>query len=91
VERIEYDAGPDQVIVLFVTEDYGEPLDPGEIFQAVADEARNRSTAGWRIVSVSTMPVRQMGTAGNIFFQSGGQFASKAAVAVVFGRTSGAG
>lgn len=87
MERIEYDAGPDQTIVLFVTEDYGGPLDPAAIFQAVADEARDRETSGWRIVSVSTMPVRQMGTAGNIFFQSGGQFASKAAVAVVFGRT----
>jgi hypothetical protein len=86
VQRIEYDAGPDQTIVLLVTEDYGGPLDPGEIFQAVADEARDRATSGWRIVSISTMPVRQMGTAGNIFFQSGGQFASKAAVAVVFGR-----
>ena len=28
--------------------------------------------------------MRQTGTAGNVFFQSGGQYATKAALAVVF-------
>jgi len=32
------------------------------------------------------MPMRQMGTAGNIFFQSGGQFATQLTVAVVYAK-----
>ncbi len=77
-------AGADQIVVLYVIADTATPVDPGVLYAAVADDAAARSTIGWRIVSTDSVPIRQMGTAGNIFFQSGGQFTSQAAVAVVY-------
>jgi hypothetical protein len=86
VEREEYPAGTNQKIVVFVSDDRGYALDPELLFRVVAEDAAAEEQHGWRIVSTTLMPMRQMGTAGNVFFQSGGQFATKAAVAVVYAR-----
>ncbi len=77
-------AGNDQIIVLYVITDTATPVDPGVLYAAVAVDAAARATIGWRIVSTDSVPIRQMGTVGNVFFQSGGQFTSQAAVAVVY-------
>jgi hypothetical protein len=53
----------------------------------VTQDARDRAANGWRIVSTVGLPLRQMGTAGNILFQSGGQFVTRASIAVVYGRS----
>jgi hypothetical protein len=84
----ERPAGADQVVVLYLADDTGSAIDPGVLYAAVADDAAARSSAGWRIVSTDSVPIRQMGTAGNILFQSGGQFTSQAAVAVVYRRAA---
>ncbi len=34
----------------------------------------------------STFPIRQLGTPGNVFFQSGGQFATQLAAIVVYAK-----
>jgi hypothetical protein len=86
VDRIEYPAGDGQKIVVYVTEDVGQPLDPLGIFATVASDSAEEALAGWRIVSTAVLPLRQMGTAGNIFFQSGGQFATRAGLAVFYGK-----
>lgn len=87
MERSEYPAGTNQKIAVYVTDDRGAPLSPDAIFAFVAADADEQERQGWRIVSMALMPVRQMGTAGNIFFQSGGQYATKAAVGVVYARS----
>jgi hypothetical protein len=86
MERIEYKAGANQKIVAYLSDDDGADVALGSIFAFIADDASTMEAQGWRIVSTSTMPIRQMGTAGNILFQSGGQFVTQAAVAVVYGR-----
>jgi hypothetical protein len=86
MERFEFAAGDGQQVVLYVTADAGVGLEPDTLIGEVAAEAAELAGRGWRIVSMATMPLRQMGTAGNIFFQSGGQFATKAAIVVVYGR-----
>jgi len=86
VSNFERPAGPDQLIVMYVTPDTGAQVDPAVIYAAVAEDAAARASAGWRIVSTDSISFRQMGTAGNILFQSGGQFSTQAAAAVVFER-----
>ena len=90
MERVEYAAGDGQQMVLYVSDDVGEPLQPDPLFAEVAAHAAELADRGWRIVSIATMPIRQMGTAGNILFQSGGQYATKAAIVVVYGRAAAA-
>jgi hypothetical protein len=87
VERNEHMAGNSQKIVVYVSDDAGVGLDPDLIFEYVATFAGSEEDQGWRILSMTVMPLRQMGTAGNIVFQSGGQYATQAAVAVVYART----
>jgi hypothetical protein len=87
VERREHQAGPNQKIVVLVSDDRGYALDPDVLFEVAAADAAAEAEHGWQILSTSVMPMRQMGTAGNIFFQSGGQFATRAALAIVNGRS----
>jgi hypothetical protein len=80
------EAGPNQAIVLYVSDDTGAMVDPPAIWGWVGNHAKELSAQGWRIVSATVMPMRQMGTAGNIFFQSGGQFSTQLTVAVVYAK-----
>ena len=86
MDRMEYAAGERQKVVLYVSDDTGGPVEWDPIFTAFAAEAASIEVHGWRVVSTSVVPLRQTGTAGNILFQSGGQYMTKAALAVVFGR-----
>ena len=86
METYEFEAGPDQLIVVYVAPDTGEGIDVAAIWKEAAEDASARAAKGWRIVSTAVTPMRQMGTAGNILFQSGGQFATQAAVAIVYAR-----
>ena len=82
----EHAIGADQVLAGYVAPNSGRGLDPQSIMGWVAGDAARRAALGWKIASLTTMPMRQMGTAGNIFFQSGGQFITQVAVAVVYER-----
>ena len=86
MERIERMAGVSQKIIVYVSDDSGSGLDPGAIFEFIATDATALDGEGWRIVTSTAMPLRQMGTAGNILFQSGGQYATQVAIAVVYAR-----
>jgi hypothetical protein len=80
----EYAAGPNQLIVVYVSEDTGEMIDVDEVWASIAADAQARAAQGWRIVSTAGVPMRQMGTAGNILLQSGGQYATQATIAIVY-------
>lgn len=82
----DYDAGNGQVIVVYVTDDTGEMIDSDGIWRQIAADSCERAAQGLRIVSTTGLPLRQMGTAGNVFFQSGGQFATLATITVVYAR-----
>jgi hypothetical protein len=85
--RSEHMAGTGQKFVVYVSDDAGVGLDPEAIFEFIAVDAASEEEQGWRVVSMTVMPMRQMGTAGNIVFQSGGQYATQAAVAVIYARS----
>lgn len=83
---LELPAGEGQLIVVYVNTDAGEPIDVGALGNQVAADSAKRLAAGWKLRSVATAPMRQMGTAGNILFQSGGQFATQVAWLAVYSR-----
>ena len=82
----EYEAGPGQRVVVYWSVDTGGEVPFSDFARDMAADAARRATDGWRLVSESTFPIRQMGTAGNVFFQSGGQFATQLAAIVVYAR-----
>ena len=86
--RLELPAGDGQLIVLFVNQDNATMIDAGVLAGEVAADAAERLKEGWRLSSVASIPMRQMGTAGNFLFQSGGQYATQVALIAVFSRQS---
>ena len=86
IYSLERPAGENQLIVVFVNRDEGAVIDVEAVLTFVAEDAAKREAEGWRLVSIGGMPMRQMGTAGNIMFQSGGQYATQAAVVAVYAR-----
>ncbi len=83
--RQEFEAGPDQVIVLYQPADVSVELDPAGIFSQLAKEAAARAASGFRIVSMTSMGLRHAGT---YLGQEGSGFETKVAVAVVYERAA---
>ena len=84
--KFELPAGEGQLIVVYFNTDSGQPIDVGAMVTQLAADSADRLAAGWKLRSVATAPMRQMGTAGNVLFQSGGQFATQAAWVAVYSR-----
>jgi hypothetical protein len=82
--KLEQSAGDDQLLVLFVNQDTAEMVDPSAFLQALSEDAAARRPKGWRLVSVSAMPLRQTGTLGNVFWQTGGQYATQAGLLAIY-------
>ncbi|HEY5519748.1 MAG TPA: hypothetical protein VIK08_03745 [Candidatus Limnocylindrales bacterium] len=83
-DKLELSAGDDQLIVVFVNQDTSQMVDPSAFAQALADDATARRPNGWRLVSIGSVPMRQAGTAGNVLFQSGGQFETQAGLIALY-------
>jgi hypothetical protein len=79
----DFEAGPDQVIVVYVPPDTGGELDPAAIYGHVAADATNRDKDGMRIVSMHAMPLRH---AGVYLGRNGSGFESRVAVVAVYAR-----
>jgi hypothetical protein len=82
-KQLELKAGPDQLLVVYQPDDVSVELDPVSIFSQIADDAASRAGIGFRIVSVTSMPLRHAGT---YLGQEGSGFETKVAVAVVYER-----
>ena len=82
----EFPAGSDRRMVTYYSDDSGGAVNLDLFAARVAKAAEVEAAAGWRVVSANVFPLRQTGTAGNVFFQSGGQFATQLAALVVYGR-----
>ena len=77
VFKVEIPAGEDQLIVAFVNRDDSAQIDVQALLAEVGRDAAERERDGLRLVSVGGLPMRQTGTAGNVLFQSGGQYATQ--------------
>ena len=84
----EFEAGPGQLVVSYLSIDTGSDVPWRDFARDIAADAARRAADGWRIVSESTFPIRQVGTAGNVLFQSGGQLATQLATIVVYARAA---
>jgi hypothetical protein len=78
----EFDAGDGQTIVLYRPIDTGQELEPELLFAEVAEDSGRRAASGQRVVSMAWTPLRH---AGAMFGNDGSGYATKAAVAVVYG------
>jgi hypothetical protein len=82
--RQEFDAGEDQVLVVYQPGDVGMEIDPGAIFSVVAADAADRARNGLRLVTMTSMSLRHAGTA---FGNDGSGYETKVAVGVVYARS----
>jgi hypothetical protein len=84
-QRLEQTVGDDQLLVLFVNAvDPAQMVDPSAFLQALAEDAAARRQNGWHLVSISAMPIRQAGALGSVFWQTGGQYATQAALLAIY-------
>jgi hypothetical protein len=77
----EFNAGPNQKIVVYLSEDTGTEIDPTGLYGAIAQDAEARAASGWRIVSTAAVPVRH---AGAFLGREGSGYETKVSVAVVY-------
>jgi hypothetical protein len=55
--QTELSAGPNQKIVVYVSDDTGVEIDPAGLYGAIAQDAEARAASGWRIVSTAAVSV----------------------------------
>ncbi len=77
----EFIAGPNQTIVVYVSDDTGSEVDPTSLYAAIAGDAAQRSQKGERIVSMAAVPIRHSGA---YLGRTGSGYETKLAVAVVY-------
>jgi hypothetical protein len=79
----EFAAGADQTIVVYISTDTGEEVDPLMLYGQIADDAAERAGAGQRIVSMAAVPTRH---SQGFMARQGSGFETKLAVAVVYAK-----
>jgi hypothetical protein len=79
--QTELSAGPNQKIVVYVSDDTGVEIDPAGLYGAIAQDAEARAASGWRIVSTAAVSVRH---AGAFLGREGSGYETKVSVAVVY-------
>jgi hypothetical protein len=77
----EFIAGANQTIVVYVSADTGEEVDPLALYGQIAEDAERRAGSGQRIVSVAAVPTRH---SQGFLARQGSGFETKLAVAVVY-------
>jgi hypothetical protein len=77
----EFDAGNGQSIVVYQSVDTGTEIDPAAMYSQIAQDARTRAAAGFRIVSLAAVPQRH---AQVKLGREGSGFETKFTVAVVY-------
>ncbi len=84
--QTEFAAGPDHLLVVYQPPDLGSEVDPANFMGWIAADARARATAGLRMLSMTSIPLRHAGTA---FGNDGSGFQTKVAVTVLYERWPG--
>jgi hypothetical protein len=79
----EFSAGNGQSIVVYISPDTGDEIDPTAIYGDIAQDAEQRAAAGQRIVSMAAVPTRHSAA---FLAREGSGYVTKFAVAVLYGR-----
>lgn len=82
--RQELPAGEGQLIVVYANEDDASQIQVVHMVNEVALDAARLSQEGWRLMSLASVPMRQMGTLGNVMLQSGGQYVTQVALVAAY-------
>jgi len=82
----ELPAGDGQTFVTYHSHDDGGEVDTEAFMAVVSSDVARRQAEGWNVQSCSVFPSRQVGTAGNMFFASGGQRATMVTAVVLYTR-----
>lgn len=77
---------PRTLVVTLTSSDDASFVDLNAFAGDIADDIGRHEGAGWRLVSSSVVTLRQSGTAGNVLFQSGGQYATMLGALIVYQR-----
>lgn len=77
----EFNAGANQVIVVYMSTDTGNEVDPIALYGEIAQDAAQRAAAGQHIVSIAAVPTRH---AQGFMAREGSGYETKLAVAVVY-------
>lgn len=81
MQPYEVSAGPTQTIVVYMSDDTGNEVDPYTLYQEVAADAAARAVHGQRIVSLASVPLRHSAA---YLGREGSGYETKVAVAVVY-------
>jgi hypothetical protein len=81
METNEFAAGAGQVIVVYVSNDTSNEVDPGSLYGEIAVDAAARLLKGQRIVSLAATPLRH---AQSFIGRQGSGYETKISVAVVY-------
>ena len=77
----EFSAGANQTIVVYLSADTSEEVDPLVLYRHIAEDAAARAGSGQRIVSMSSVPLRH---AQGFIAREGSGYETKVAVTVVY-------
>jgi len=86
METNEFPAGAGQTIVVYVSNDTSDEVDPGSLYGEIAQDAAARSLKGQRIISLAATPLRH---AQGFMSRQGSGYETKVSVAVVYGSSAG--
>lgn len=78
----EFEAGSGQVLVLYRGADDGNEVDPAPLLAAIAADAAERASQGWRLASMVGLPLRHAGQ--KMFGIEGSGYTTKAAIAGLY-------
>lgn len=81
MQRLEFEAGPNQMIVVYTPDDIGRPIDPVAMFREVAADAKTWASNGWRILSTAAMPTHH---SVSLQGREGFGYETQAAVIIVY-------
>lgn len=79
-------AGPFQKLATYFSDDNGQEVDADAFVEAVAAAIEREAADGWVARSTSVYPARQVGSAGNVLFQTGGAYTTLLVAVVQYGR-----
>jgi hypothetical protein len=80
---VVFQAGPKQIIVIYSPADTGAEIDASAVYSAVASDAAERSTTGWRIVATAAFPTRH---AQAFMGREGSGYETKMSVVVIYSK-----
>ena len=86
METNDFPAGAGQTIVVYVSNDTSDEVDPASLYGEIAQDAAARSLKGQRIISLASTPLRH---SQGFMSRQGSGYETKISVAVVYASSAG--